>query len=100
MFSMTLLPGAPGPLFSARRLAVSGPMVSARQATVHDAPAPPPLPLLVGRRRAAPSKAPGAPPKPPMKMYTDVDVVLESVGGCFATSAEPALASAVKVGAG
>ena len=50
------LPGAPGPLFSARRFAVSGPMVSARQATTHAAPAPPPLPLLVGHRRAAPFK--------------------------------------------
>ena len=79
------LPLAPGPLFSARRFAFSGPVVSARQATAREPSQPPPLALLVGARRAAPSRHPAAPPRPPIKFYTDVDVTLEGAGGCFAT---------------
>jgi len=68
------LPGAPGPLLSARRVAVAGPVISARQATVSEPDHPLSLPLLVGSRRAAPARSPDAPPRPPVKLYTDLDI--------------------------
>ena len=68
--------------------------MTARQATVGTPPGcPPPLPLPVGRRRFAPARHPEAPSRPPVKLYTDVDVTLENPGGCFAVSSEPALVS-------
>ena len=49
--------------------------------------------MFVGRRRVYAARHPDAAPRPPPKAYTDLDVSLESAGGCFATAAEPALSS-------
>jgi hypothetical protein len=48
------------------------------------------------RYSAAPARNPAAPPCPPIKFYTDVDIKIEGAGGCFATSSEPALSSATR----
>ena len=88
------LPLSPAPIFRASRIVAEGVVVTARQATVGSPPGcPPPLPLPVGRRRFAPARHPEAPSRPPVKLYTDVDVTLENPGGCFAVSSEPALVS-------
>ena len=94
------LPLSPAPLFSARRLAVAGPIVFARQAVAAEPSEPtemiPPLPFPVGARRYTTTRHPAAPPRPPLKLYTDLDVNLDDAGGCFATCAEPSLASALR----
>ena len=68
----------------------SGASGSSRDSSLtHDARAA----MFVGRRRVYAARHPDAAPRPPPKAYTDLDVSLESAGGCFATAAEPALSS-------
>ena len=77
------LPLSPAPVFRCGRFLVEGFVATARQATVGTPGCPPPLPLPVGRRRFGSSRHPASPPRPPVKLYTDVDVTLEHPGGTF-----------------
>ena len=77
------LPLSPAPVFRCGRFLVEGFVATARQATVGTPGCPPPLPLPVGRRRFGSSRHPASPPRPPVKLYTDVDVTLEHPGGKF-----------------
>jgi hypothetical protein len=77
------LPLSPAPVFRCGRFFVEGFVATARQATVGIPGCPPPLPLPVGRRRFGSSRHPASPPRPPVKLYTDIDVTLEHPGGKF-----------------
>ena len=77
------LPLSPAPVFRCGRFLVEGFVATARQATVGIPGCPPPLPLPVGRRRFGSSRHPASPPRPPVKLYTDIDVTLEHPGGTF-----------------
>ena len=108
------LPLAPGPLFAVRKAQITGPMALARQVpelggsvvqarqvppkhgsalvSEKDDATTPTLPSLpIGRRRFVAAKSPTALKKPPVKLYTDLEVSLVRPTGCFAVSAEPAL---------
>ncbi len=92
------LPLAPGALFKADSVSVSGVVVAARQAIASEtdpARAPDPtVPIRVGARRFTGARSPRALPRPPLKTYTDIDVVATGVGGCYATASEPAACAA------
>ena len=104
------LPGAPAPLFAAKRLEVTGPVAQARRRrrrenpdafsreNTNDAEPNPktPVRLAVGRRRFVAAKPPDAPRLPPVRTYTDVDVRLERARACHAVHCEPALVSFVR----
>ena len=77
------VPLSPAPVFRCGRFLVEGFVATARQATVGIPGCPPPLPLPVGRRRFGSSRHPASPPRPPVKLYTDIDVTLEHPGGKF-----------------
>ena len=77
------LPLSPAPVFRCGRFLAEGFVATARQATVGTPGGPPPLPLPVGRRRFGCARHPASPPRPPVKLYTDVDVTLEHPGGKF-----------------
>jgi hypothetical protein len=106
------LPGAPAPLFAAKRLEVTGPVAQARRRRGEDVfsaeekrektnslepdPKTRGVRLAVGRRRFVAAKPPHAPRLPPVRTYTDVDVRLERARACHAVHCEPALVSFVR----
>ena len=116
------VPGAPAPLFAAKRLRVTSPVAQARfrsrgsrdaaeegtEAEKASLPTSeetkpsktnrqkPSCVLAVGRRRVAPAKPPDAPRLPPVLTFTDADARAEGLRVCHAVHCEPALVSFVR----